>query len=61
MNSNKKTIQFLHFNDCYHLKDNPKEPVGSAGRIFTKIKELKKNLPETTLITFGGDICLCKL
>lgn len=57
MNPAKKTIQFLHFNDAYHLRDDKHEPVGSASRISSKIKELKNNELETSVVTFGGDIC----
>lgn len=46
-------ITILHFNDCYNVEAQPREPVGGAARFSYAIKSFSDENP---LILFSGDI-----
>lgn len=46
-------ITILHFNDCYNVEPQPKEPVAGAARFSYVLKSFSDENP---LILFSGDI-----
>ncbi|KAF0455054.1 Metallo-dependent phosphatase [Gigaspora margarita] len=49
-------LQFLHFNDVYHLAPQKREPVGGAARFATVIKEFRESYGvESSCVFFSGD------
>ncbi|KAG1650224.1 Trifunctional nucleotide phosphoesterase protein YfkN [Nymphon striatum] len=46
-------LTILHFNDCYNIEPQPREPIGGAARFATALKSFSDLNP---MILFSGDI-----
>lgn len=50
-----RILEFLHFNDVYHLVEQSSEPRGGFARFYTEVKRRRNQQGTKPLILFSGD------